>query len=349
MKKLSLALVLCLVIGMFAGCAGTPVIYYTDCTCPAGSHDVAAPAVTEPAPAETEAPVLAEGAVMTGLAVVAGIEVTAPTADAEGKAAYDVTFAAVNVDENGVIVACRFDSLGEDVLFDAAGTILTADGALRTKHEKGFEYNMVNFGVSTKEWFEQANALADYAVGKTVEELRNGAVNAEGRANDVDLATTATIKLGGYVDAIEQAVKNAKHLGAQAGDELVLTTINTLEGGNLLSDVAAVTVKDGVITSCCLDSLQAELIIAEDGTVTAGNTLTKNQKGYDYNMVNFGVSKLEWFEHAENFASYIVGKTAAEVAGIAVNEESKPAEVDLATSVTISIDGFQALIAKALG
>ena len=258
-----------------------------------------------------------------------------------------MTFAAVNVDDNGVITACKFDSLGEDVTFDANGAITSANGEAKTKHEKGFDYNMVNFGVSTMEWFEQANALADYAVGKTVEELRNGAVNETGHAVDADLATAATIKLGGYVDAIVMAVENAKHLGAQAGDELVLTSINNLENGNLTSNVVALTMKDGVITSCCLDSLEAELAVAEDGTVTAGNTLTKNQKGYDYNMVNFGVSTMEWFQQAEGFASYVTGKTVAEVAGIAVDEDTYPTDTDLRTSCTIAIGDFQALIAKA--
>ena len=44
MKKLSLFIAFCLIASLFAGCAGTPVIYYTDCTCPVGSHEVAAPA-----------------------------------------------------------------------------------------------------------------------------------------------------------------------------------------------------------------------------------------------------------------------------------------------------------------
>ena len=37
-----------------------------------------------------------------------------------------------------------------------------------------------------------------------------------------------------------------------------------------------------------------------------------------------------------------------DVAGIAVNEKTAPTEADLATSVTIAIGGFQALIAKAM-
>ena len=52
MKKFTLLITLLLTAALLAGCAGTPVIYYTDCTCPVDSH-VEAPA----APAETEAAV----------------------------------------------------------------------------------------------------------------------------------------------------------------------------------------------------------------------------------------------------------------------------------------------------
>ena len=345
MKKFSMILTLVLVLGLLAGCAGTTVVYQTNCTCPAGSHDVV---VTEPSPAPvaTEAPVT-EGAVKTGLAVVASIKITDPAEDADGKASYDVTYAAVNVDDNGVITACKFDSLGVDVAFAADGTINTADGEVLTKHEKGFDYGMVAYGGSTFEWFEQANSVAAYAVGKTVEELKAGAIDESGYAVDVDLKSSASINLYGYVAAIEAAVNNAKHLGAQAGDELKLASINALSGGNLNGDVVAVTMKDGVITSCYIDSLQAALNVAEDGTVTAGNTLSKNVLGFDYGMVAYAGAAYEWFEQAAGFASYVTGKTPADVAGIAVDESTYPTDTDLTASCTIAIGGFQALIAKA--
>ena len=348
MKKFSVILTLVLVLSLLAGCAGTTVVYQTNCTCPVGSHDVTVqePTPTE-APAATEAPVQAEGAVKTGLAIVSSIKVTDPTADAAGKASYDVTFVAVNVDDNGVITACTFDSLGSDVAFDATGAITSEGGAVMTKHELGYDYGMVAYKASTMEWFEQANALAAYAVGKTVEELKTGAVGETGYAQDADLLSSATIYLGGYVSAIEKAVANAKHLGAQAGDELKLATINNVADGNLTSDAVVLTMKDGVITSCYLDSLQATLNIAEDGVVTAGNTLTKNELGYDYGMVAYKASTMEWFEQAEGFAAYVTGKTAAEVSGIAIDEGTKPTDTDLTASCTIAIGGFQALIAKA--
>ena len=54
----------------------------------------------------------------------------------------------------------------------------------------------------------------------------------------------------------------------------------------------------------------------------------------------------EWNEQAAAFAAYVTGKTLDEVAGIAVDEATKPAEADLASRVTISIGGFQALLEK---
>ena len=66
-------------------------------------------------------------------------------------------------------------------------------------------------------------------------------------------------------------------------------------------------------------------------------------------MVAWGGAKAEWNEQAASFAAYVTGKTAEEVAGIAVTESAKPADgSDLASSVTISIGDFQALIEKAM-
>lgn len=332
MKKFSMILTVILMLSLLCGCAGTTVVYQTNCTCPTGSHDSVVEMPTEPAP-------VVEGAVKTGLAIVAGIKVDTES----GKASYDVTYVAVNVDDKGVITACTFDSLGADVALDA---IAEHNGEVKTKQELGNDYGMGAIAPAG-EWYVQADALAQYAVGKTVEELKNGAVGETGYAQDADLATSATIYLGGYVSAIEKAVANAKPLGASAGDELKLATTNKLSEGNLNADAVALTMKDGVITSCYLDSLQATLNIAEDGTVTAGNALTKNELGYDYNMVNYGVSTMEWFEQAEGFAAFVTGKTPAEVAAIAVDESTYPTDVDLTASCTIAIGGFQGLIAKA--
>ena len=362
MKKFPLILCLILVISLLAGCAGTPVVYYTDCTCPADSH-TAAPAPTDAPVAEPEAPVLSEGALKTGLIISTSVKDSkAAAADAEGEAKYDVTMVAVLVDDNGIIRDCIIDGIASSIKFDAAGAITTdLAAAPQTKNELGENYGMVAWGGAIAEWDAQAAALANFAIGKTVAELKSGAVSETGYAPaGSDLATSATIYLGGYVSAIEAAVANAQHLGAQSGDTLKMGTVTGLgdsaaataeKAGNaqLNVDVAALTMKDGKITSCVIDSVQAKVAFDAAGAVTSDVTApvaTKNELGENYGMVAWGGAIAEWNEQAAAFAAYITGKTPTEVSGIAITEATKPADADLAASVTISIIGFMNLIAK---
>ena len=366
MKKSVITLALVLVIALLTGCAGTPVVYYTNCTCPTGAHTETTPADTTPV--ETE-PVLttdpvAEGAVKTGVAIVASAAESKSAGDADGEAKYDVTVVAVTVDDNGVIQSCVIDSIGTSVLFDVNGAIVSdLNAEILTKNELGDNYNMKLYGGAVAEWYEQAAALASYAEGKTLEELKAGAVGETGYAQDADLATSATIYLGGYVSAIEVAVAEAEHLGAQAGDELKLG-ITVSAGSSKSADAeneglaqldvnaVALTMKDGVITSAQIDSLQGKVTFDATGAVTGGTDgyfATKNQLGEQYGMVAWGGAIAEWDAQAASFASYITGKTPAEVAGIAVDETTKPTDADLLTSVTIKIGGLQDLIAKTCG
>lgn len=362
MKKFSLIVAMILLISLVAGCAGTPVVYYSDCTCPAGSHTPATEGPKAPGAAEGPKAPEAEGAVKTGMCIsVNASDSTGASADAEGEVKYDVTVVAVLVDNNGVIVDCLIDSIGTSVKFDQGG-VITSDlnAEILTKVELGDHYNMKLYGGAKYEWYEQAAALADYAVGKTVEELKNGAVGETGYAVDADLASTATIYLGGYVSCIESAVASAKHLGAQAGDELRSSTISSVADSvsagdekdgtaQLNVDAVAMTMKDGVITSCYIDALQAKVSFNASGEITTDLSApipTKNALGEHYNMKLYGGAQFEWNEQAASFAAYVTGKTPEEVAGIAVSE-GKPSDADLAASVTIAIGGFQALIAKA--
>ena len=361
MRKIALFLVICLVATLFAGCAGTPVIYHEDCTCPVEAPQEAPAATVAPAAPEKPA---AEGALKTGLAVVAGIgDSKSATAEEAGEGKYDVTMVAVLVDDNGVIQDCVIDGVTTAVQFDASGALVTDVAvAPQTKNELGENYGMVAWGGAIAEWDEQAAALASFAVGKTVEELKSGAIDETGKAPaGSDLATQATIYLGGYVSAIENAVANAQHLGAQAGDTLKLVAVNEIsdstaataeaEGlAQLYTTASALTLKGETITSCFIDAVQAKVNFDTTGTVTTDLTApvqTKNELGENYGMVAWGGAIAEWDAQAAAFASYITGKTPADVAGIAVNEKTAPTDADLTASVTIKIGGFQQLIAKA--
>lgn len=358
MKRLyALILAIALMMSLLAGCAGTTVVI-GNCDCPCKNWPQT-PTVGDNKPAE--------GAVKTGLSVSTKISDSASaTAEKEGEAKYDITIAAVLVDDKGVIVSCVIDSVPATVKFDGSGKI-TSDLAMAvpTKNELGENYGMVAWGGAKAEWDAQVAAVAKYAVGKTVEELKNGDIDmTTGKAKDgTDLASSATIYLAGYVYAIEAAVNNARNLGAQAGDELVLSTLNTIKNSvgataekdgtaQLDCDIVALTKKDGVITSCYIDSVQAKIAFDATGKITtdlSATVKTKNELGEAYGMVAWGGAKAEWNAQAAAFAAYITGKTAKEVAGISVTETTKPADgTDLASSVTIAIGGFQALIAKAM-
>ena len=232
----------------------------------------------------------------------------------------DVTVAAVTVDDKGVIQSCTIDSIPATIEFDATGSIVTdLATVIDTKNEKGENYGMVAWGGAIAEWDAQVKAVADYAVGKTVEELKNGDIDmTTGKAKDgTDLQSSATIYLAGYVYAIEAAVNNAQHLGAQAGDELVLTTMNEIKSstpadaenaGNaqLDSTIAVLTRKDGVITSCYIDSLQAALNVAEDGTVAAGNTLSGFRDvylAYDFSGGTISIGQFKPYRSMEELTS----------------------------------------------
>lgn len=354
MKKL-LALILTgtLAMSVLSACGSTAV--------------VAVPPPQESTPAATE-PVLENPQEMSGEPVKTGFYLSASVsgsksaADGEdGIGQADIDLVAVTVTDAGVIDSCVIDSIQSKVTFDAAGAI-TADlaAAVPTKNELGSDYGMGKYSPIGKEWNEQAQALADYVVGKTLEEIQGIAVTEEGKAADADLAASVTVSIAGYLDAIQQAVANATHLGAKQGDRLVITTSTNIAGSKdaaadadglaqTYATVGAVTLNGETVTSCYIDAVQANVNFDLSGAITTDLTApvsSKNQLGDDYGMRKASSIGKEWNEQAAAFSAYVTGKTLDEVAGIAVNEKGAAADADLAASVTLSLGEFQTLIAK---
>lgn len=355
MKKL-LAMILTgmLTMGALSACASTAVVAVPP-------PQESTPAATAPVP---ENPGETSGEpVKTGFYLGTRVSGSKNAADGEdGIGQADIDLVAVTVTDDGVIDSCVIDSIQSKVTFDAAGTI-TADltAPVPTKNELGSDYGMGKYSPIGKEWNEQAQALADYVVGKTVEEIQGIAVTEEGKAADADLAASVTVTIAGYLDAIQQAVANATHLGARQGDRLVLTTsTNIADSKDAAADadglaqtyatVAAVTMNGDVITSCYIDAVQAKVNFDTAGVITTDLTAaqpSKNQLGDDYGMRKASSIGKEWYEQAAAFCTYVTGKTLDQVAGIAVNEKGAAADADLAASVTLSLGEFQTLIAKA--
>ena len=117
MKKISMFLSLLLIVSLLAGCAGTPVIYYTECTCAPDAHsnnngntnNNQTPGSTNK-PADN--PSAAAEALKTGLAISTSVKDSKSASAEDGEGKYDVTMVAVLVDDNGVIQDCKFKTFG---------------------------------------------------------------------------------------------------------------------------------------------------------------------------------------------------------------------------------------------
>ncbi len=305
----------------------------------------------------------AASGVKTGLAVVTSIAKSSDaTAEAAGVAEAYSTIAAVTVDASGKIVSCVIDAAQTVANFDAAGAVTTPlDTEYQTKNERGEGYGMKGQSSIGKEWNEQAAAFAAYVVGKTAAEVQGIAVEA-GLVTDADLAASVTIHVTDFISVVVKAVENAQDLGASADDSLRVAAATSIAGSkNATADAAGVVeaysyytalTKDasGKITSCVLDASQAKVTFDATGKVTAdlaAGVQTKNELKEAYNMKgNSGIGK-EWYEQAAAFAKYVVGKTPADVAGIALDETGHATSADITASVTVHINDFLNVIAKA--
>ena len=347
-----------LLLSALAGC-GTTVVVSPEGDKPAAST---APEKTD-APETQPTPDAAAVPVKTGLAVVTGIGSSKDaSAEGDGTAQSEILLVAVTVDDGGVIDSCVIDMIQAKINFSAAGALTTDPSTtFLSKNELGDDYGMKKASSIGKEWNEQAAALAGYAVGKTIDELKGMAVGEDGKAADADLAASVTLYIGGFVDGIEAAVNNATHLGATKGNKLALTSETNMSKSKDAADgrdgvaqayatVAAVTFNGDVITSCSIDAVQSNVNFDAAGKITTDLTAapqTKNQLGDGYGMKKASSIGKEWNEQAASFCAYVTGKTAAEVKGLAVDESGKAADADLAASVTVGIGEFQALIEKA--
>ena len=337
-KKLVLILALAMVMLALAACGG--------------GEPTEKPPVDEPP---------ATSAVKTGLAVITSTEKSADAADADGLAQVDSTVVAVTVDEAGKILNCSIDSAQTKINFTKEGKVTTPlDTVFVAKQELGADYGMAKASSIGKEWNEQATVLSDYVIGKTVEEIKGIAVTEEGVPTDEDLAASVTIKIPGYIAAIEKAVANAQDLGASAGDKLGLGVVTSIAKSKDAAEedglaqaytyyTATTFNAEGVITSSIIDASQTNINFTKEGKITsdlAAIYQTKNELGDAYGMKKASTIGKEWNEQADAFAKYVVGKTAADVNGIAL-EEGVPAGEDLKASVTVHVTDFLSIIGKA--
>ena len=285
-----------------------------------------------------------------------GVYVSAPattdaTADKEGTGTVDVTVAAVTVDADGKIVSCALDTASNTVRFDATGKAI-ANAAFKTKYELGKDYNMVAYGGSKKEWFEQADAFEAVVVGKTFDEVK-ALVAKENKGTDEVINAGCTIMIHEFVGAIEKAYKAAVESTVTANDTLKVTAATEQtctdvtadkDGSNKVSTTvfAAAVDAEGKVVAGNSDCVEVTFTFDAKGASTFDATkavLTKKEQGTNYGMVAYGGAKKEWYEQAAAFDANCIGKTGKEIAGL-IGEDGKGVAAVQEAGCTIYVSGF---------
>ena len=285
--------------------------------------------------------------------VTLGLGVVVSTSSS--KAEISVTAAAVTFKANGRIGKCEIDTLSTSA--SMKNGVFTIPTSFKTKGELGDDYNMVTYGNSRAEWYEQRDAFCEFVVGKTVDQVRT-AIDTTGKGTDPALTSTCTINVSDFLSALVRAEKNAKECNAKSGDELRLAFYTTDNGSSLGENggkygincnVGAFTVNDGKVTAAAIDTADVSVSLKADGTPTASQAqqLTKRQKGDSYGMYGsaWGSTLAEWYTQVDAFEAFICGKTEAEILGLE-GEGGKTNNEDLKASCTIAISDFCKLVDK---
>jgi uncharacterized protein YuzE len=161
------------------------------------------------------------GAAKVGLGHEVSMAKSKALGTADGKevlplAQIDTVMVATAFDKDGKVAATLIDNAQTKVNFDKAGKV-TSDKAAeyKTKVELKDEYGMIKASAIKKEWYQQADALQKWMVGKTVAEITGMKTvkkdDAHPAVPDVaELKSSVSISVEDYVAALEESSKNAK-------------------------------------------------------------------------------------------------------------------------------------------
>ena len=293
-----------------------------------------------------------------GMGIVVGIGHANNPADVQ----VDSTVAAVVLDANGVIVACRIDAL-QNIGTVSEGVITSTNTT--SKADKGDAYGMANAiyyggmdpnndGV-VKEWYEQAKAFEDYVTGKTVAQVEamtteTNSIGYQWSTDATLLAAGCTIQIGEFRDAVVAACKDEQAatfttsetftVGVAAKgsldthDQQFKNATADADGvATLFSEYAATVLVNGVIVATLNDAVQPRLTFDMNGVEgTLSYTNTKRGLKADYGMANAiyygGMDPnndgvvKEWFEQSLAFSNYVTGKTVAQVEAMTTETNS---------------------------
>ena len=294
-----------------------------------------------------------------------------------GNAQVDATIAAVVTDAEGKIVSCRID-VAQNKMNVTDGAV-EADKTFKTKIELGNDYAMAgkvdnNGDGVMKEWFEQTAAFEAYVIGKTVAEveaIETQFVNNHYIAVDEALLSAGcSMQITDFIAAVVKACKDEQGMAFKAAGEFTLgvaakttaasSTAATAEkegSVQMYSDIACAVVADGKVIATLNDAIQPKIAITLAGECTPSFSATKRELKEGYNMAAYGQPNVEggtvkeWYIQSAAFSSYVLGKTAAEIAGMETtlvnNHYISVEQTLLDAGCTMQITGICAVVAQA--
>ena len=309
-----------------------------------------------------------------------GLGVVVSTASSkEGNAQVDATIATVVTDAEGKIVLCRID-VAQNKMAIADGAVDTAK-TFETKMELGSRYGMEgkvdNDGNGVMlEWDAQAKAFESFVVGKTGAEVAAlQTQEAGGHQIAVDqalLEAGCSMQITDFMAAVAKAcadeqgmafkaVPGSFTLGVAAKTAAADSKAATAEADGLVamySDIACAVVADGKVIATLNDAIQPKIDITVAGVPTAQEFKgTKRELKEGYNMAAYGQPNIEggtvkeWYIQSAAFSNYVLGKTAAEIAGMQTKEvnahQISVEQALLDAGCTMQITGICAVVAQA--
>jgi len=297
---------------------------------------------------------------------------TDATAEKTATAQADVTIAAVGFDADGKVASVTIDVAQTKVAFDKDMKV-TSDRAAEVKSKKDLkeDYGMKKASAIGKEWYEQMEAFENWMIGKTADEIAGLKVKQGAEGHDAvpdvpELTSSVTITVESYLAAVEEAWNNAVDAhGAETVGLGVSTHIDSSK--DKTADVKPVAQmdtymnataldKDGKIVKTIVDVAQVKVNYDENGKVTSDKTVepkTKKELKDDYGMKKASAIGKEWFEQMASFEEWMIGKTADEITGLKVKKgaeghDAVPDIPELTSSVTITVEGYQSVVAEAI-
>lgn len=263
--------------------------------------------------------------------------------DGNEKTIVKTTVAAVVLDKDGRITECKLDEAEFPVELKS-GVLQVAVDLLTKGETEDYTLTDRDLGAgntSNASWDDQVEAFCDYVEGMTGAEVSAIAAT-DGKS---EMIKGCDLIITDFIQAVHQATEMAKSKNIAAGDELELAVSVAKSGESTDAkpqfdiEMAAVTLGgDDRITACMTDTAQAKLTIENSlFSHAAGKMDTKRGMGDAYGMKEASSLKKEWFEQADAFDAYAVGKTAAELSKVNVGADGK---TDAISGCTIAISGM---------